>query len=178
MGFDVKTFHKILDHGFRDLWNTLAIPRRETNIDSRPRLGRRSLDAEGALGLILHWLSSTMLDISLMQIFTLIPTTVSRYIAFSSSNLLFTLHRMHEARIQWLVGDEFQENNSLIMDRHPLLDGAFGSMDGLNLAVQTSPDQEIENATFNGWLHDHFVSSVFAFSMKGRSHSACHPNSG
>lgn len=177
MGFDVKTFHKILDHGFRDLWNTLAIPRRETNIDSRPRLGRRSLDAEGALGLILHWLSSTMLDVSLMQIFALIPTTVSRYITFSSSNLLFTLRRMHEARIQWLVGDEFQENNSLIMDRHPLLDGAFGSMDGLNLAVQTSPDQEIENATFNGWLHDHFVSSVFAFSAKGRSLSACHLNS-
>ncbi|EDR05968.1 uncharacterized protein LACBIDRAFT_329150 [Laccaria bicolor S238N-H82] len=121
MGFDITTFHKILDHGFRDLWNTLAIPRCETNIDSRPRLGCRSLDAEGALGLILHWLSSTMLD----------------------------------------------ENNSLIMGHHPLLNGAFSSMDGLNLAVQTLPDQEIENAMFNGWLHDHFVSSMFAFSMKG-----------
>ena len=176
MGFNVATFHKILDHGFRDLWNTLAIPCHETNINSRPQLGRRSLDAEGALGLVLHWLNSTMLDVSLMQIFTLIPTTVSRYITFSLSNLLFTLHQMHEACIQWLVGDEFQENNNLIIDRHPLLNGAFGSMDGLNLAVQTSPDQEIENATFNGWLHNHFVSSVFAFSVKGRSHSACCPH--
>ena len=40
-------------------------------------------------------------------------------------------------------------------------------MDGLNLPVQTSHDQEIENATFNGWLHDHFVSSVFAFAPDG-----------
>jgi len=39
MGFNVATFHKILDHGFRDLWNTLAIPHHETNIDSRPQLG-------------------------------------------------------------------------------------------------------------------------------------------
>ncbi|KIK03048.1 hypothetical protein K443DRAFT_95757 [Laccaria amethystina LaAM-08-1] len=86
MGFNVATFHKILDHGFRDFWNTLAIPRHETNVNSRTQLGCRSLDAEGALGLVLHWLNSTMLD----------------------------------------------ENNNLIIERHPLLNGAFGSMDGLS----------------------------------------------
>ena len=40
-------------------------------------------------------------------------------------------------------------------------------MDGLNLAVQMSKDQEIENATFNGWLHDHFVSCLLAFVAHG-----------
>ena len=71
------------------------------------------------------------------------------------------------AQIQWLQHDEFQESNELILACQPLLDGAFGSMDGLNLPVQTSADQEMKNATFNGWLHEHIVSSVFTFSVTG-----------
>ena len=42
-------------------------------------------------------------------------------------------------------------------------------MDGLNLAVQESSDQEVENATFNGWLHEHFVSSVLIFGASGKA---------
>lgn len=49
----------------------------------------------------------------------------------------------------------------------PLLEGAFGFIDGLNLLVHTSSDPLIENATYNGWLHAHFVSSVLFFSLKG-----------
>ena len=74
---------------------------------------------------------------------------------------------MPDARIQWLQHDEFQESNKLILACHPLLDGAFGSMDGLNLPAQTLADQEMENAMFNGWLHELFVSSVFTFSATG-----------
>lgn len=167
MGFDVETFHGILDHGFAELWNTTPIPREDVSELSVPRAFRRSLDAAGALGLVLHFLTSTMLDVSLMQIFALIPTTVSRYINFSLTILLTTLRGMEDARVQWPVDDDFEEWNNLIVARHPLLTGAFGSMDGLNLLVQTSTDQEIENATFNGWLHAHYVSSVFAFSPTG-----------
>ncbi|KAG2064095.1 hypothetical protein BDR04DRAFT_1130902 [Suillus decipiens] len=79
--------------------------------------------------LVLHWLNSTMQEVSLMQIFALIPATVSCYLHFFLTILL-----------------------------------CFGTLDGLNLPVQTSQDQEIKNATYNGWLHSHFVSSVIAFS--------------
>lgn len=167
MGFNVATFHDILDNGFERLWNMTPIPRLDVSGLSQPRSARRSLNAAGALGLLLHFLSSTMLDTSLVQIFAVIPTTVSRYINFALTLLLTVLRIMPDASIQWLAGDEFQENNALIVARHPLLTGAFGSMDGLNLMVQTSADQEIENATYNGWLHEHFVSSVFAFGATG-----------
>ena len=169
MGIDVMTFHDILRHGFERIWNETPIPRRDVPTSSVPRVIRRSLDACGALGLILHYLNSTMLEVTLSQIFAIVPTTVSRYIAFTLGILLFTLKRMKDARIQWLVGNEFEENSSLILTRHPLLIGAFGSMDGLNLPVQTSQDQEVENATFNGWLQDHFISSVFAFGANGEN---------
>jgi hypothetical protein len=174
MGFDVATFHIILHHGFERLWNETPIPRCDVPTSSVPRVTRRSLDACGALGLILHYLNSTMLEASLSQIFAIIPTTVSRYIKFTLRIILFTLRRLKDARIQWPVGDEFQENNDLVLARHPLLVGAFGTMDGLNLPVQTSQDQELENATFNGWLQEHFISSVFAFGADGKFKAGCY----
>jgi hypothetical protein len=169
MGFDVVTFHDILHHGFERLWNETPIPRRDVLSSSVPQVNCRSLDACGALGLILHYLNSTMLEVSLAQVFALVPSTVSRYVTFTLGILLFTLRRMKGAQIHWPVDDKFQEYNNLVLARHPLLVGAFGTMDGLNLPVQTSQDQEIENATFNGWLQDHFVSSVFAFGAEGMS---------
>ena len=167
MRFNVQTFYNILNKGFETEWNTQPIPCRDVLQTSASRPSCRSLDASGALGLALHFLTSTMTEISLMQIFALIPSTVSWSINFSLTILLKTLRKMPDAQIQWLQHDEFQESNKLILAHQPLFDGAFGSMDGLNLPVQTSADQEIENATFNGWLHEHFVSSVFTFSVTG-----------
>ncbi|CAA7270632.1 unnamed protein product [Cyclocybe aegerita] len=129
-----------------------------------------------ALGLVLHYLSSTMLDISLQQIFALIPATVVRYLDFSLDILLEVLRRMPDARIKWPKGGpgggQFQEYNDLIIVRHPRLIGAFAAIDGLNLPVQTSEDEDIENATYNGWLSEHFVSSVLVFSPKGKNINA------
>jgi hypothetical protein len=169
MGFDVETFDFILDAGFAHKWQWTTIPRRDTASGGGARPGGRSLDAPGALGLILHYLNSTMREISLQQIFAIIPATVSRYITFGLKIYLATLSSIRDARIEWpgTLAD-FHEYNQLIVTRHPLLDGAFASIDGLNLPVQNSDDEDIENATFNGWLHKHFVSSVLVFSPKGQ----------
>lgn len=168
MGVDCITFQQILDQGFAQLWNTTSIPRNDVQLNGAPRLGRRSLDASGALGLVLHYLCSTMRETSLQEIFAIIPSTVSRYLTFAMSLLLEALCRMPEARIKWPSSvPEYDELTMLIQARHPLLKGAFGFIDGLNLAVEVSDDNEIENATYNGWLHDHFISNVFAFSSKG-----------
>jgi len=40
-------------------------------------------------------------------------------------------------------------------------------MDGLNLPLQKSASPEFENATYNGWLHSHFISNVFVFAPTG-----------
>jgi hypothetical protein len=110
-----------------------------------------------------------MLEVSLSQILAIVPTTFSCYITFTLGILLFTMKCIKDARVQWPVGNEFEENSSLILTQHPLLIGAFNSMDGLNLPVQNSQDQEVENATFNGWLKEHFISSVFAFGANGEN---------
>ena len=74
---------------------------------------------------------------------------------------------MPGARIAWPHGHEFFKLSSYVSMRHPLLDGVFGSIDGLNLLCQVPGNVEMENATYNGLLHSHFVSSVIVFSSKG-----------
>ncbi|TDL17816.1 hypothetical protein BD410DRAFT_843265 [Rickenella mellea] len=168
MGFNVDGFQRLLNAGFAWRWYSRPIPRGDVHMGGAPRPRKRSLDAEGALGLVLHYLNSTAREIELQQIFALIPSTVSRYISFALEILLETLKGMPETCIRWPEGTgEFEELRDLIIERHPLLLGAFATIDGLNLPVQTSADLDIENATYNGWLSEHFVSSVLVFSPKG-----------
>ena len=92
MGVNVPTFRMIMESSFANLWYTLPIGRSDLNpTGAEPKPRRRSLDAEGGLGLVLHWLSSTMRHVSLQQIFALTPSTVSRYLRFSRTILLMVL---------------------------------------------------------------------------------------
>jgi hypothetical protein len=168
MGSDWSTFDAILDTGFSEIWCHFVIPRNDVSSHGAPRVHRRSLDADGALALTLHFLNSTMREITLQQLFALIPTTVSRYINYGLQILELTLSRMHDARVIWPNGPEgHQELASLIEARHPLLVGAFAFIDGLKLPTCAPDDPELENALYNGWLHSHFYTSVIAFSPKG-----------
>jgi hypothetical protein len=124
MGFDVQAFHDIIDAGFGPAWYSAPIPRTDVSTAGNPHPGAQSLDAVGALGLVLHYLNSTMHEISLQQIFALILSTVSRYITFGLSILLEVLRKIPDAAIQWPgCIEEFQALNNLIVERHPRLEG-------------------------------------------------------
>lgn len=167
-GLDVQTFQYILDNGFLAQWTTTTIPRGDVSAHGQPRISTRSLDAAGALGLTLHYLSSTMREITLQQIFALIPTTVSCYLEFSLRILHATLKELPEAKISFPRNRaDFEEYSQLIQARHDRLIGAFGSIDGVGLPVQAADDPEVENATYNGWKSEHFVNNILAFSPKG-----------
>jgi hypothetical protein len=73
---------------FAERWELSTIPRNDVAIIGEPRLGTRSLDAAGGLGLVLRYLGSAMLEISLQQIFALTLSTVSRYLDFAKKILL------------------------------------------------------------------------------------------
>ncbi|KAF5371930.1 hypothetical protein D9757_011485 [Collybiopsis confluens] len=170
MGFDVATFRFILEgrNRFADIWDNTPIPREDVSSASAPRPHTRSLDAAGALGLVLHYLGSAIHEVQLQQIFAVVPSVLTRYLKFSLHILLTTLRRMNEARIKIPSNAaEYEELSALITARHPLLEGAFGSIDGLSLAVQVSEDPELENATYNGWKTDHRITNVLMFSPKG-----------
>ena len=144
--------------GFVEKYFSGTVPRYDIDSTGTSRPGRCSLDAAGALRLILHYLNSTMCEMSLQQIFALIPSTVSQYNNFSLVALLETLKGMDDTKIVYpYTAEEFKECNMLITNWHPHLTGAFGGLNDLNLLVQTLADEEIENATYNRWLSEHFI---------------------
>eukprot|EP00957_Ditylum_brightwellii_P152448 11605089-Ditylum_brightwellii.AAC.1 len=40
-------------------------------------------------------------------------------------------------------------------------------MDGLKLCLEQSGSHAIQNAFYNGWKHDHYVSNIFLFALDG-----------
>ena len=111
-----------------------------------------------------------MNNTSLQQIFALTTATISRYRAFAIPVLLSVLNRMPEASIAWWANeDECDANSNLIAACHPLLLGAIGSIDSINLPIVTSDDPEVENTTYNRRPHGHFTSCVLVFSPCGVS---------
>ena len=114
MGIDTATFQVILDVGFEHLWNSNPIPRTDTNAHGEPRVGARSLDAAGGLGLYLHYLRSSMREVGLQLIFALIPSTVNRYLCFARQILLATLRGYPASRITWLDDEKLDEMTSLV----------------------------------------------------------------
>ncbi|KAG9078722.1 hypothetical protein FS749_009219 [Ceratobasidium sp. UAMH 11750] len=163
MSIDVATFDYILRAGFEAAWNTRPIRRNDTNPRGRPRMGRRSLDAPGALGLLLHYLRSTANGTSLEMIFAIIPTTLSRYIQAGLPILFQVLQRIPEAVIKWPTPDQMELYSAYINARHPKIDGAFGFIDGLHVPVGASGDLLAENAMWSRWLHSHSISNIIVF---------------
>ncbi|KAG2360652.1 hypothetical protein BDR07DRAFT_1411952 [Suillus spraguei] len=60
MGVDVSTFSLLLTAGFAQAWYETPIPREDVSAHGTSRIDKRSLDAAGALGLVLHYLNSTI----------------------------------------------------------------------------------------------------------------------
>ncbi|KAF8578723.1 hypothetical protein K439DRAFT_1648714 [Ramaria rubella] len=167
MGYDVDTFDFILESGFRTLWDSTAIERSDVSSSGAPRLNRCSLDAMGGLGIVLHYIHSCMTQTSLQQIFGLVPTMVDRYINFAMKILDATLKGMVDAHVWWPTVGKIQDFGKMITESHPRLEGAFGSIDGLNLPVEVPEDPGMENATYNGWTHNHYSSQIFVFGPDG-----------
>ena len=183
-GFDHGTFRWLLNI-FAGWWDSSPIPRSDVATEGRVRLGRRSLDASGALGLCLHYLNSTMPGHALHEIFALTPAVTSRqgfvlckrslltcllhrYLRHGLQILNYMLRQQPEAMVRWPRGEKFVQYAAMINAKHPRLERVFGFADGLNLPLETSSDAILENSTYNGWTSDHKISNVFTFSPTGR----------
>jgi hypothetical protein len=108
-----------------------------------------------------------MNETSLQEMFALVPSVLSRYIEFALGILSTVLRDIREARIQWPSHEKMEFYSKKISACHPSIVGAFGFLDGLSLPVSTSSNPEIEQATYNGWLHLHRITNVIVFAPDG-----------
>ncbi len=61
--------------------------------------------------------------------------------------------------------NDIENINGAIASRHLHLTDVFCVADGLKLRRQESGDALIQNAFYNGWTHDHYVSNVLVFAQ-------------
>jgi hypothetical protein len=64
-------------------------------------------------------------------------------------------------------GEEIESFKEAFATRHPLLSDCWATMDGLKLYLQAAGHAEIQEKYYNGWTHDHYVTSVFCFCPDG-----------
>ncbi|KAK9324760.1 hypothetical protein V1517DRAFT_28539 [Lipomyces orientalis] len=178
-GLSPTTFDYVLDCGFRDAWDKAPVARDDVSAHSEARPHQRSLDADGALGLVLHFLNSSMTQFTLQEVFGIVPSVCSRYLQHGLDILLKVLKSaVPEATIAWPKTTDLQRYASLIRNQHPMLENGFGFVDSLHLPVQAAGDAEVQNAYYNGWVHAHFTSNIFVFSpIPSRYHRDMLPNS-
>lgn len=168
MGVGVHLFEDILQAGFHKGWISNPIPRNDVLPSRKPKNGNRLLDSSGALGLALHYLSSTMADYTLQQVFGLTPAVCSRYRSWALVLLLQTLRKMKKGRISWpSTREKCLPLSKLIEDRHPVLQNAIGFVDGCHFPVRAAGEYEEQNAFYNGWCSSHFTSNIFVFAPDG-----------
>jgi hypothetical protein len=69
--------------------------------------------------------------------------------------------------MQWLTDEEMAKYTAMItlLQLGPGLQGVFGFVDGLNLAIQELPAGALQNTYYNGWLGGCFCSSLFCFAL-------------
>ena len=142
MGIDVTSFEMLLIP-FSIAWDLQTIDRADVNPHGAPQPHLRSLDAAGGLALILHWLSSTMPGFSIQQIFLITPAVCTRNLQHALSCLLQVLRDLHVSQIAW-PSDENQcrRFSNLIERKFPRLTNCFAFIDGLNVPVNVSENDE------------------------------------
>lgn len=134
------------------------------NKNGRPE----ALDIQGRLGLTLHYLTSTMKQKTLCQLFGISPSTVSVTIKSTLSALDSVLKNDTYARIQYPNAEEMLQFSRQIKQRHPELPcDIFGFMDGVFFPMFNHENPQMQNRYYNGWKGVASATNILVFTPDG-----------
>lgn len=119
------------------------------------------------VGMVLHYLNSTMRQKTLCQIFGVSPASTSRTIRHTLPVLLESLRQLPCACIQWPTRETMQQWSEAVHLREPRLKGCFGFVDGVWFPIFTPAHPLEQNAYYNGWKSCHNVANVLVFGADG-----------
>jgi hypothetical protein len=71
------------------------------------------------------------------------------------------------ARVNIPSAEEIESFKEAFAARHPLLTDCWVTMGSLKLFLQQLGNAIIQECYFNGWTHDHYITSVFCFCPDG-----------
>ncbi len=119
------------------------------------------------MGLVLVW-TRTRGPLNVLQlVFGLTYSNLSVYLRFRIRLIVEIFHDDLIARVSLPSTEEIDEYKAAFAARHPLLHDCWATMDGLKLYLQQAGSTVIQERFYNGWTHDHYVTSVFCFCPDG-----------
>jgi hypothetical protein len=92
---------------------------------------------------------------------------LSVYLRFGIRLIVETFHDDPLALVSIPSTEEIDEYKATFGARHSLLQDCWVTMDGLKLYLQQPRNFEIQEQFYNGWAHDHYVTSLFCFCLDG-----------
>ena len=127
----------------------------------------RNIRPEDCLGLVLAWTRTRGSLMALQLIFGMTYSNLDDYLLFAKRILLKVLVNDPRAAVQIPSSEKIEEYKAMVRSRHTFLPDVWCTMDGLKLTLEQSGDAIIQERFYNGWTHDHYVSSVLCFCPDG-----------
>jgi len=164
-GLDHATFEYLL-RLFQPIFDSTT-PFGETTMKTNQRGRKRQVTAADCLGLVLAWTRTRGSTMSLQMHFGLSMTNLCLYLRFGRRIVASILSHDHYAKIGLPSNEQIQQYKAAIAEKYPLLGDVWSAMDGLKTPIQQSGSTKIQGYFYNGWKHNHFVTSVFCFCPDG-----------
>jgi hypothetical protein len=133
-----------------------------------PNKGRkRKIRPEDCLGLVLAWTRTRGLLMALQLIFGMTYSNLNDYLLFGKRIIVMVLRHDDRAAVQIPSSEKINEYKQKLVNRHRFLTDVWCTMDGLKLMLEMSGDAITQERYYNGWAHDHYVTSVLCFCPDG-----------
>ena len=168
MGFDCESFDRLLEK-FAPMFDGHT-PFDESGyiVEFEYTRGRkREVQPADCLGLVLVWTRTRGALNVLQLVFGLTYSNLSVYLRFGVRLIVEIFRDDPMARPSLPSTEKIDEYKAAFAARHPLLCDCWATMDGLKLYLQQAGSTVIQERFYNGWTHDHYVTSVFCFCPDG-----------
>ncbi len=128
---------------------------------------KREVQPKDCLGLVLVWMQTRGLLNVFQLVFGLTYTNLSVYLRFGMRLFVKMFRDDKLARVKIPSAEEIESFKEAFAARDPLLTDCWATIDGLKLYLQQSGNANIQERYYNGWMHDHYVMSIFCFCPGG-----------
>jgi hypothetical protein len=128
---------------------------------------KRKIRPEDCLGLVLAWTRTRGSLIALQLIFGMTFSNLDDYLLFVKRIIVKVLRKDQRAHVRIPSSEKIEEYKDMVRNRHPFLTDVWCTMDELKITLEQSGDALIQERFYNGWTHDHYVSSVLCFCPDG-----------
>ena len=166
-GLDHATFDYLL-RLFQPIFDNYTPFGDGDNIQKISTKGRkRTVNALDVLGLVLTWTRTRGALFSLQLSFGLTHTNLTVYLRFARRIIVEVLKNNPLAAIAVLSSAKVEEYKQLVTKKFPALTNVWAVMDGIKTPIQQASSTKLQSYFYNGWKHNHYVTSVFCFCPDG-----------